>query len=98
MGNYILYVTYIAKQGMRESYVNEVVESGLREKILKENGCLGYDYFYSAQKENELLLIERWADHEKQIAHTKHPNMTQLKSIKEKYLLQTDIKKISFKE
>ena len=55
-----LYVRYTAKDGCREAFVREIVEAGIVTLIRQEPGCLAYDYYFSAQDENELLLIERW--------------------------------------
>ena len=54
-----LYVRYTAKDGCREAFVREIVEAGILTLIRQEPGCLAYDYYFSAQDENELLLIER---------------------------------------
>ena len=52
-----LYVKYTAKPGCRESYVRSIVEEGILTAIRAEEGCLCYDYYFSAQDENVVLLI-----------------------------------------
>ena len=51
----ILYVRYTAKPGCRESFVRDIVEEGILTQIRQEDGCLAYDYYFSAQDENEVL-------------------------------------------
>ena len=58
MEQLLLLVTYTARPGMREEFVQKVREAGILEAIRKENGCVRYDYFYSEEDENQLLLVE----------------------------------------
>ena len=69
----ILYVRYTAKPGCRESFVRDIVEAGILTQIRQEDGCLAYDYYFSAQDENEVLLIERWESAAHQRVHMESP-------------------------
>ena len=69
----MLYVRYMAKDGCRETFVRELVEAGILTLIREEPGCLAYDYYFSAQDENELLLIERWESAAHQRVHMEQP-------------------------
>lgn len=93
MKQLLLRVTYTAKHGMREKFVDEIISGGLLETILKEDGCISYDYYYSVQNEDEILLVEQWETEEQQKVHLKQPHMEQLRSIKERYIVDMDIKK-----
>lgn len=64
MEQLLLLVTYTARPGMREEFVQKVREAGILEAIRKENGCVRYDYFYSEEDENQLLLVEKWETEE----------------------------------
>ena len=55
-------VIYKAKPGMRQTYVQQLRSSGILKKIREENGCLGYDFYFSEEDENTLLLVEQWQD------------------------------------
>ena len=89
MEELILYVKYQAKPGCRETFVRQIVEKGILTLIRQEPGCLAYDYYFSAQDENELLLIERWQSAEHQRVH-----MQQLRAIKEQYVDSTTLGKV----
>ena len=52
------------------------------------------DYYFSAQDENELLLIERWQSAEHQRVHMQQPHMQQLRAIKEQYVDSTTLGKV----
>ena len=38
-----LTIVYTSKPGMRETFVEEVVNAGILEKIRAEEGCIAYD-------------------------------------------------------
>ena len=67
---------------------------GILTLIRQEDGCLAYDYYFSAQDENELLLIERWQSAEHQRVHMQQPHMARLKAIKEQNVDSTTLGKV----
>ena len=89
-----LYVVYHAKPGGREMFVRTLVEQGVLTATRNEPGCLAYDYYFSAQDENELLLIERWQSAEHQRVHMQQPHMARLKAIKEQNVDSTTLGKV----
>ena len=89
-----LYVVYHAKPGGRELFVRTLVEQGVLTAIRSEPGCVAYDYYFSAQDENELLLIERWQSAEHQRVHMQQPHMARLKAIKEQNVDSTTLGKV----
>ena len=89
-----LHVTYTAKPGCREQFVRRIVTEGILTAIRNEDGCLAYDYYFSAQDENVVLLIERWASEAHQRVHMQQPHMAQLRSIKDEYIESTRLAKV----
>ena len=89
-----LYVKYTAKPGCRESYVRSIVEEGILTAIRAEEGCLCYDYYFSAQDENVVLLIEQWESEAHQRVHMQQPHMARLKAIKEQNVDSTTLGKV----
>lgn len=84
-----LFVKYIAKPGMREPFVRTLVEKGIVTAIRNEDGCLCYDYYFSAQDENVLLLVEKWESAEHQRVHMTQPHMAELMTMKDEYIVDT---------
>ena len=70
------------------------MEKGILTAIRQEPGCLAYDYYFSAQDENELLLIERWQSAEHQRVHMQQPHMTRLRELKAQYIDDTAMGKV----
>ena len=89
-----LYVVYHAKPGGRELFVRTLVEQGVLTAIRSEPGCVAYDYYFSAQDENELLLIERWQSAEHQRVHMQQPHMARLRELKAQYIDDTSLGKV----
>ena len=94
MDELILYVTYTAKPGCREQFVREIVRRGILTAIREEEGCLTYDFYFSAQDENVVLLIEKWTSEAHQRIHMQQPHMEQLKEIKTRYIDETELGRV----
>ena len=93
-----LYVVYHAKPGGREMFVRTLVEQGVLTAIRNEPGCLAYDYYFSAQDENELLLIERWESAAHQRVHMEQPHMARLREVKDKYIADTRLGRVRLED
>ena len=88
---YNIYVVFKCFPGKREAFVKRVKEEGVLEAILAEDGCYGYDYYFSEKDENELLLIEAWETKEHQKVHLTQSHMDTLRSFKGDYIETTTI-------
>ena len=84
-----LLVKYTARPDCREKYVCTVEAEGLLSAIRAESGCLRYDYYYAAQDQNEILLVEQWVDEAHQQAHMQQPHMARLMELKTEYIDST---------
>ena len=93
MAQLLLLVTYTAHPGMREEFVQKVREAGILEAIRNENGCIRYDYFYSEEDENQLLLVEKWETEECQRVHMEQPHMKKLAEIKDRCMTDTKLER-----
>lgn len=88
---FILHVTYTVKPGEKENFVAAVAAAGIDTASRAEAGCVQYDYFYAAQVEDRVLLVEIWDSVEAQAAHTQTVHFQKLAAIKERYVLQTAV-------
>lgn len=94
MKTFLLFVTYHAKDAeAARNFVNELEASGVANLVRAEDGCIKYDYYFSNKDEKEVLLFEEWECEEKQQIHVTQPHIAQLKAIKEKYILSTEMRK-----
>ena len=93
-----LHVTYTAKPGCREQFVRRIVTQGILTAIRNEAGCLAYDYYFSAQDENTVLLVERWESEAHQHIHMQQPHMAELRKIKEECIDAVRLVKVQEEE
>lgn len=86
-----IFVKFKCYEGKRCEFVKRVKEEGILDLIRAEDGCQLYEYYYSDQRCDELLLIEIWETPEHQQIHIKTPHMDKLRSFKNDYIYETEI-------
>lgn len=90
---FYIQVTYTANdKASINAFVDEVLEANLLDEIRREDGNLRYDYFYSVEDSSKLLLLEEWESQETQQIHMAQPHMKKLAEIKDKYIIDTQVK------
>lgn len=94
----MILVTYNVKNGEKNNFMKEIINNGILEKIRAEKGCISYNYYYSADDDNTVLLVEKWDEIESQRNHMQQPHMAVLKEIKEKYIVDTKVEMTVMKE
>ena len=91
---YMLTVTYIAKPGCGHAFVEELEASGVASAVRAEDGCIRYDYYYSAADKDVLFLFEEWECEEKQQIHLGQPHIANIKAAKEKYIEESSMRPV----
>lgn len=84
-------VHYYLKDGKRDEFYRAIMESGVAAASRAEKGNEKYDYFYSPDNKNELLLIELWASEEVLKQHWETEHFKALGDLKKKYVIDTVI-------
>lgn len=88
---YTIYVIFKCYPGKREAFVKRVREEGVLDAIRAEDGCHRYDYYFSEEDENEIMLIEAWETKQHQQVHIGQPHMATLRSFKDEYVMATKL-------
>lgn len=83
-----VYYTAKDRETLRDFY-EEVVKAGIAESSRAEEGCLLYEYYFSADRENEMLLLEMWKDKQAQVVHSGLSHIARLGEIKASYGIET---------
>lgn len=94
MNPILLLVTYHAHPGKGAAFLRAVNDMGILQKIRSEEGLIAYDYFYSANDPDTVLLVEEWASDAHQARHLATPHMAELARIKAEYISDTTVRKI----
>ena len=84
-------VTYTAKPDHTQAFLSDILDNGLRDKVLAEDGCLQYDYFTAASNPQQILLVEAWESREAQKVHLDQPHMAGIFKAKEDHILDTNV-------
>lgn len=87
----VLNVTYRCKEGMREKFREAIRAEGLDAASRGEAGNSKYDYSYSTDDPNEMILIEHWSDADAIAMHSKEPHFLRLGELKNDYVEETQI-------
>ena len=84
---------YTGKDGNARKFAEEMVKSGLVEKIRVEEGNERYDYFFPMEDPETVLLIDKWRDQAALDFHHKTPMMAEIAALREKYRLRLRVER-----
>ena len=93
MNTLLLLVTYRLRPGTRQEFLQAVKESGLLERIGREEGFLRYEYYLDAAREDCVLLVEQWATEAAQQAHMQTAHMAAFRPLKMRFVLETSVER-----
>lgn len=83
---YYIHVMFKCLPAMREKFVERVISEGILDKIRQEDGCLQYEYYFSADHDTDLLLVEAWESKRHQETHITQPHMADLRAFNDEYI------------
>ena len=86
-------VTYHCKKGQRAAFYQALCALGTRANSRAEAGNRRYDYYFAAEAEDDLLLVESWESPEDQQAHCRTEIFPQLQALKARFVESTEILK-----
>ena len=84
-GSITMNLYYTGTDGNARKFVEEMESSGTAAAIRAEEGNLRYDYFFSAEDPETVLLIDSWTSQEAIDAHHATPMMEAIAALREKY-------------
>lgn len=83
----IINIYYTGKNGSAKRFAEEMVSSGVVDRVRKELGNERYNYFFPMDDPETVLLIDRWKSQEALDEHHKSPMMKEIAELREKYHL-----------
>ena len=89
----IINIYYTGENGSARKFANEMISSGLVDKIRREEGNLKYEYFYPIDDPETVLLIDKWKNEESLDMHHKSEMMKEIAKLREKYDLKMRVEK-----
>lgn len=86
-------IYYTGANGSAREFVREMLSGGTVGEIRAEKGNLRYDYFFSAQDEETVLLIDSWESQQALDLHHASPMMQKIIALREKYNLRMTVER-----
>ncbi len=84
---------YTGKDGNARKFAQEMMASGIVDKVRAEEGNERYEYFFPMEDEETILLIDRWKDQEAIDIHHKSEMMKQIAELRDKYKLRLKVER-----
>lgn len=83
----IVNIYYTGKNGSAKQFAEEMVNSGIVERVRAEEGNERYEYFFPMDDTETVMLVDKWRDQAALDAHHKSPMMEEIAALREKYNL-----------
>ncbi len=84
-------IYYTGENGSARKFAEEMVSSGVVERVRNEEGNEKYEYFFPMDDKETVLLIDRWKNQEALDIHHKSPMMKEIADLREKYHLHMKV-------
>lgn len=86
-------IYYTGSNGSAIEFAKEMQNSGIADRVRKEEGNERYEYFLPMNDSETVLLIDRWKDEAAIDAHHKSEMMSEIAALRKKYKLKLRIEK-----
>lgn len=80
-------IYYTGENGSAKKFAEEMVSSGVVDRVRAEKGNQKYEYFFPMDDAETVLLIDRWENQETLDEHHKSSMMKEIADLREKYHL-----------
>lgn len=89
-----VHIYYRGENGAAKRFAEEMTSSGTVAAIRAERGNLQYEYFYSVEDEETVLLVDRWENQAALDAHHETQMMRRIMELREKYDLHMRVERM----
>ena len=84
-------IYYTGKNGSAKRFAEEMVSSGVVDRVRSEEGNEKYEYFFPMDDPETVLLIDRWKSQEALDEHHKSTMMQEIAKLRDKYNLHMKV-------
>ena len=88
-----VHIYYTGENGSAKAFVKEMLTSGLVDEIRKEKGNRSYEYFFSVEDEETVLLVDSWDNQEAIDLHHASSMMDKITELRIKYHLRMKVER-----
>ncbi len=89
----IVNIYYTGKNGSARKFAEEMVSSGIVQKVRAEEGNERYEYFFPMDDPEVVMLVDRWKNEEALDLHHKSEMMKEIAYLRNKYNLSMKVEK-----
>ena len=94
----VINIYYTGEKDNAKKFVNEMISRGIVDRVRKEEGNQKYEYFFSIDDPETVLLIDKWKNEYALDIHHKSPMMKEIAELREKYHLKMKVEKYKEEE
>ena len=91
----IINIYYTGKNGNAKRFAEEMVSSGIVDRIRMEEGNEKYEYFFPMNNNETVMRIDKWKNKEALDMHHKSEMMKEIALLREKYDLHMRVEKFT---
>ena len=91
----IINIYYTGKNGSARKFAEEMVSSGIVDKVRAEEGNERYEYFFPMEDEETVMLIDKWKSMEALDLHHKSDMMKEIANLRNKYELKMRVERFT---
>ena len=88
-----VHIYYTGENGSAKAFVKEMLTSGLVDEIRKEKGNRSYEYFFSVEDEETVLLVDSWDNQEAIDLHHASRIVDKITELRIKYHLRMKVER-----
>ena len=89
----IVNIYYTGKNGSARMFAEEMVSSGIVDRVRAEEGNEKYEYFFPMDDTETVMLIDKWKNQEALYLHHKSEMMKEIADLRNKYGLKMRVEK-----
>ena len=91
----VINIYYKGENSNAKKFAEEMVSKGIVDRVRKEKGNIKYEYYYSMNDNETVMLIDKWKNKEALDIHHKSEMMKEIASLREKYNLSMKVEKFT---
>ena len=89
----VINIYYTGENGNARKFAEEMVSSGIVDRVRSEEGNERYEYFFPMDDKETVMLIDKWKDEEALDIHHKSDMMKEIAELRNKYNLSMRVDK-----
>lgn len=89
----VINIYYTGKNGAARKFAEEMVSSGIVDRVRAEEGNNRYEYFFPMDDTETVMLIDKWNNQEALDLHHKSKMMNEIADLRNKYELKMRVER-----